>query len=136
MPDDERARSRCSFIVAGARVDVARANRLIDLAVRIGGVAQVAIDGAFGRSRGAARSTAAATISTSDGDDRVARRRGDAAVEVDVVDQEHLPLGERREQAGDLVGQRRQLIGRRALGRQAGGADLENAPRLVDVVDR
>ena len=41
---------------------------------------------------------------------------------------------QRREQARDLVGERGHLIGHRALGRQAGGADLEDAPRLVHLL--
>ena len=133
-PDTSASGARCSSIARRAAIDVARAHRLIDLAVRIGGVAQVAIDGAFG---GRAPPLVVEQRHHLDerGDDRVARRRGDAAVKVDVVDQEHLPLAQRREQAGDLVGERRELIGRRALGRQTCGADLENAARLVHVVN-
>ena len=111
------------------------ADRLIDVAVRVGGVAEVAIDGALGGH--------AALLVEQRGDhldqrrdDRIAGGGGDAAVEVDVVHEKHLPLGHRREQAGDLVGQRRELIGRGALGGEAGGADLQNPPRLVDVVHR
>src|SRR5262249_2295650 len=44
-------------------------------------------------------------------------------------------LAERREQARDFVGERRELVGRRPLGRQAGSPDLQNPPRLVDIVD-
>ena len=130
----DRARSRCSFIGRRAPLGVARADRLIDLPVRVGRVAQVAIDGALG---GRAPPLVVERRHHLDerGDDRVARRRGDAAVEVDVVHEEHLPIVERGEQAGDFVGERRELIGRGALGGEAGGADLENPPRLVDVVD-
>jgi hypothetical protein len=39
-----------------------------------------------------------------------------------------------REQARDLLRQRRQLIGRRPLGRQARGADLENPARFVHLL--
>ena len=56
-------------------------------------------------------------------------------MEIDVVDQEQLPLGERREEAGDLVGERGEMIGRGAFGGEAGRADLEDTPRLVDIVD-
>jgi len=54
-------------------------------------------------------------------------------MEVDVVDEKHLPIGQRREQAGDFVGQRRQLLGRGALGRQSGGADLERGGQKVEL---
>ena len=42
----------------------------------------------------------------------------------------------RRKQARDFFGERRELLGRRALGRQTGGADFEDAPRLVHLFAR
>ena len=70
------------------RVGVARADRLVDPPVRLGGVAQVALDGAL---RGLAPPLVVQRRHHLDQrrDDRIARRRRDAAVEVDVVDQEH-----------------------------------------------
>src|SRR5262245_55401167 len=55
-------------------------------------------------------------------------------MKIDVVDEKHLPLVQRGEQAGDFVGQRRQLFRRRALGSEARRAHLQQSPRLVDIV--
>ncbi|OLB61959.1 MAG: hypothetical protein AUI11_07465 [Acidobacteria bacterium 13_2_20CM_2_66_4] len=57
-------------------------------------------------------------------------------MEIDIVDEEPLRLLHHREQARDFVGHRRELFGRRALGGEAGGADLEHAARLVHVLAR
>ena len=114
-------------------VHVPRADRLIDLPMGVGGVAQIPIDGAFGRG------AATLVVQRRDHfderrDDGIARRGGDAAVEIDVVHEEDLPFGERREEARHLVGERGQVIGGRAFGGQTGRADLENPPRFVDIV--
>ncbi len=47
------------------------------------------------------------------------------------MDQEDLGLLERCEEIRHRLRQRRDVIGRRALGGQAGGTDFENPPRLV-----
>ena len=57
-------------------------------------------------------------------------------MEVDVVDEEQLRVVHRREQARDFLGERRELLGRGALGREAGRADFEDAPRLVHLLAR
>ena len=67
-------------------------------------------------------------------DDRIARCCRDAAMEVDVVNEEDLRVLHRREQARDFFGQRRDLLRRRPLGREAGGADFEDAAGLVHLV--
>ena len=56
-------------------------------------------------------------------------------MEIDVVDQKHLPVVQRREESGHLLCERRQVVGCRALGCQAGRPDLEDSPDLVHVVD-
>ena len=100
---------------------VARADRLVDAPVRLGRVAQIAIGRALAPSRGAARSRAPTPC-------RRARRRsgccaavGDAAMEVDVVHEEQVRIVEVGEQAGDFLGERREVLGGRPLGRQPGG---------------
>ena len=55
-------------------------------------------------------------------------------MEVDVVHQEHSRILQRREQAGDLVCQRRGLLRCRALRREASRSDLEDSPCLVHLV--
>jgi hypothetical protein len=79
----------------GAACDfcVASANGLVNLSMGVGRVAQIAIGRA--RSRGATPFL----VERSDhldqrGHDRVARRRGDDPVEIDVVHEEHLPIVE------------------------------------------
>ena len=55
-------------------------------------------------------------------------------MEIDVVHEKHARLLQRREQAGDFFRQRRDLIGGRAIGREPGGADFEDAARFVHLV--
>ena len=114
---------------------VARADRLVDSPVHLGGVAQVT----QARARGGI--AAPLVVERRDHldqrrDDRVPRRGGDSAVEVDVVDEKHAGIVERREEARDFVGQRGHLIGHGALGRKACRADLENSARFVHLFAR
>ena len=59
---------------------------------------------------------------------------GDAAVKVDVVNEEHLALGECGKHPGNLVGQSRELFWRRALSRQASCPDFQDAAGLVHLL--
>src|SRR5262249_27095812 len=130
-----RARLHEMVVHRAARaVRVARANQLVDAPVRVGGVAQVAVG------RLLERQLAPFVVERGHHlqgrrQDRIARGRRDAAMEVDVVKQEGLPIVHRREQPRDFVGERRELIRRRALRRHAGCADLQQPPRFVHVVD-
>ena len=69
-------------------------------------------------------------------DDRVARRRGDRPMEVDVVHEEAVSIGQRREHSPHLDADGLDLRRRGPLGGQARGADLEDAPRLVHLLAR
>ena len=118
---------------ASRALHVVRPDGLIDLPVRVGGVAHVAIDRAF-RGRPPALVVERGDHLDERRDNRVARRGRDAAMEVDVVHEKHLTVGQRREQARDFVGKRGEMLRRRTLGGEARGADLENAARLEDIV--
>jgi hypothetical protein len=114
---------------------VARADRLVDLAVRLGGIAQVAVGRALDR--------AAPALVIERGhhadqrpDDRVLRRVGDAAMKVDVVEEEELGIVAVGEHARDLFGERREVLGRRALRGEGRRLHLEDPPRLVHLVTR
>ena len=55
-------------------------------------------------------------------------------MKIDVVHEEHARLLHRREQACDFFGQRRDLLGGRALGGEPGGADFQDPARLVHLL--
>ena len=134
-PGSRLAWSRCACMASPRRLGIAGPDGLVDPPVRFRRVAVVALAGAR---RGVAAPLVIQRRHHLDQrrHDRIARRRRDAAMEVDVVHQEHARILERGEQAGDLVGQRRELIGRRAFGRETGRADLEDAARLVHLLAR
>ena len=69
-------------------------------------------------------------------DDRIARRRGDRPVEVDVVHEKAVRIGQRREHPPHLHPDGLDLCRRGPLGGEARGADLEDAPRLVHLLAR
>ena len=120
---------------AARRLRVARADGLVDAAVRLGRVVQVAVGGALG---GLAPPFVVEGRHHLDqrGDDRVPGGGCDGAVKIDVVPQEPLRVFHRREQARHLLGHCRHLLRGRAVSREPGCADLEDAPRFVHVLAR
>ena len=109
------------------RVAVVVAQRLVDRAVHLGRLAQVA--------DGADVGLALFVEHRRDhldqrGQDRVVRGVGDGAVERDVVDEEGERLVERGEHPGHLLGDGREVLAGGALGGEAHGADLQHAARL------
>ena len=83
---------------------IARTNRLVDAAMHLGGVTQL-LD------RGPLCGSAALLVKQGRHhfhqrrNDRIARRRGHAAVKVDVVHEKNLRIVERRKQAGHFLGE-------------------------------
>ena len=109
---------------------VAGADRLVNPPVHLGRVAEIAL------ARAGGRLAPAFVVERRDHldercHDRVARGGGDAAMEIDVMDQEHARLLHRGKQARDFFGEGRDLLGGGALGGEPGRADLQDPSRLV-----
>ena len=121
------------FHCATSALAVVRTKRVVDGSMQVGGFLEIL---ALGRRL--------ATMFVEDlghhlherREDRIARRGRDGAMEADVVHEERLRVVHRRVHAGDLLGDRRQLIAGGTLGSQSGDADLEDAARFEHLVAR
>jgi hypothetical protein len=120
---------------AAGAVDVPRSDRKVDAAMHVSRVAEVAVGCALGRLTPLFIEHARDHVDERC-DDRIARRRCDDTMEVDVVDEKDLRRVERAKQTVDFLGEGGNLVRRGALCSERRRFALENAARFVHLAVR